>query len=64
VALLAAPPLLIGLAILGYHERHKPCPECANEVLSVARVCQYCGYRWQSPLPPPEPTPGEPGNAE
>jgi len=64
VALLVVPPLLIGSSILGYRERHKTCPECANEVLSVARVCQYCGYRWQPPLPPPEFPPGEPDNAK
>jgi hypothetical protein len=50
-ALVAVPPCLIGLAIFGYRERHKRCPECANEVLGAARVCQYCGYRWLPPLP-------------
>jgi hypothetical protein len=63
VALLVAPPLLIGFAFHSYRKRHKTCPECANEVLSVARVCQYCRYRWQPPLPSPEPFPGEPGSA-
>jgi hypothetical protein len=53
IALLALPPSLIGLAILRYRERHKTCPECANEVLSAARVCQHCGYRWQPPLSRP-----------
>ncbi len=63
IALIAVPPLLIGFAILGYRERHKTCPECANEVLSAARVCQYCGYRWQPPLPPPNPPAEDPGKA-
>lgn len=63
VALIVVPPCLIGFAILGYRERHKTCPECANEVLSAARVCQYCGYRWQPPLPPPDPPAEDPDKA-
>ncbi len=53
VTMVFAPPFLIGFTIMGYQERHKTCPECANDVQSVARVCHYCGYRWQSPLPSP-----------
>jgi hypothetical protein len=55
-ALVVVPPCLVAIAILGYRENHKTCPECANDVLSAARVCQYCGYRWQPPLPSPPPT--------
>jgi hypothetical protein len=62
-ALVALPPCLIGLAILGYQERHKSCPECANEVLSAARVCQYCGYRWQPPLTSTDPAAEDPDKA-
>ncbi len=25
---------------------HKTCPDCAESVLSAARVCRYCGYRF------------------
>lgn len=49
--LLTVPLSLLLLAALRYQERHKTCPECGNDVLRVARVCQYCGYRWQPPLP-------------
>jgi hypothetical protein len=27
-------------------EETKPCPDCAEQVLSAARVCRYCGYRF------------------
>jgi hypothetical protein len=52
-AVVVAPPCLVAFSIIGYRERHKTCPECANDVLSAARVCQYCGYRWEPPLPSP-----------
>jgi hypothetical protein len=32
-------------------KKWKECPECCNQVLTDARVCQYCGYRWKPPLP-------------
>jgi hypothetical protein len=50
VALMVLPPCLVAFAVLAYRAKHKTCPECANEVLSAARVCQYCGYRWEPPL--------------
>jgi hypothetical protein len=27
----------------------KTCPDCAETVLSAARVCRYCGYRFEPP---------------
>ena len=35
----AAPPLEEG--------GHKTCPDCAETVLAAARVCRYCGYRFE-----------------
>jgi hypothetical protein len=33
-----------------YRDNHKICPECVNTVNAKARVCEYCGYRWEPPL--------------
>jgi hypothetical protein len=30
----------------------KRCPECAETVLAAARVCRYCGYRFEPPAEP------------
>jgi hypothetical protein len=27
-------------------EEHKQCPDCAERVLAEARVCRFCGYRF------------------
>jgi hypothetical protein len=56
LTLLLGPPCLVRLAILRYRDRYKPCPECGNDVLKIARVCQYCRYRWQPPLSSPTST--------
>jgi hypothetical protein len=34
-------------------ERFKKCPDCAERVLAEARVCRFCGYRFE---PPPSAT--------
>jgi amino acid transporter len=51
--------IVLGIVVYGawllrfnYRENHKPCRECMNTVHAEARVCQYCGYRWEPPLPP------------
>ncbi|HUB99951.1 MAG TPA: zinc ribbon domain-containing protein [Solirubrobacterales bacterium] len=33
-----------------FRDRHKSCPECANTVLDAARVCHFCGFRWEPEL--------------
>jgi hypothetical protein len=30
----------------------KPCPDCANEVLAAANVCQHCGFRFGNAADP------------
>jgi hypothetical protein len=33
-------------ALKGRQPPQKTCPDCANTVLTAARKCQYCGYRF------------------
>jgi hypothetical protein len=44
-------PSALYTAYVSPRSTHMRCPECANEVLRGARVCQYCGFRWKPPLP-------------
>ncbi len=30
-----------------YRDAHKECPDCAETVLARAKVCRYCGFRWE-----------------
>ena len=30
-------------------EHARECPDCAERVLSQARVCRFCGYRFEPP---------------
>ena len=32
---------------------HKKCPDCAELVLSEARVCKHCGYRFSNAVKTP-----------
>lgn len=51
VALITA-TIYLAIKLPGDYKRtHKTCPECANTVLEKARICQYCAYRWEPPLP-------------
>jgi hypothetical protein len=39
----------------------KTCPDCAEAVLPAARVCRFCGYRFDNPTrPAPELAPARP----
>jgi drug/metabolite transporter (DMT)-like permease len=29
-------------------DRSKSCPDCAERVLAKAKVCRYCGFRWEA----------------
>jgi ribosomal protein S27AE len=38
------------IGIDNYNAKRKQCPECGNTVFKMARVCQYCSYRWAPSL--------------
>jgi hypothetical protein len=31
----------------------KKCADCAERILTAAKVCKYCGYRFAPPTPSP-----------
>jgi hypothetical protein len=55
VAALIAVGLLATAFVLGYRRGHQTCPECMNVVHAQARLCHFCGLRFQPPVPWPQP---------
>ncbi len=48
-------------------EDEKVCPDCAERILAAARVCRYCGYRFDGPpedVPSATPSSGHPSDAD
>jgi|SRR5581483_3009976 len=38
---------------IGRSDDVKVCPDCAEKVKAAARVCRFCGYRFDEASPPP-----------
>jgi hypothetical protein len=52
-AALGVTGLLAAVLIGDYKQNHQTCPECMNVIHARARVCHFCGFRFQSPVPSP-----------